>query len=103
MYTRDASALSTLAIINRNNIISGWDLSVPASYSQMIDGQSSLLSGFGPLMGPHDHRFGVGAYLTYLAQLTLGVQSSGFFGKPDLRANPSADRDTTGPTLKYTF
>src|SRR3546814_7578313 len=31
-YTRDASALSTLAIINRNNIISGWDLSVPVSY-----------------------------------------------------------------------
>src|SRR3546814_18641033 len=44
-YTRDASALSTLAIINRNNIISGWDLSVPVSYSQMLDGPRPLLSG----------------------------------------------------------
>src|SRR3546814_16622107 len=35
-YTRDASALSTLAIINRNNIISGWDLSVPVRERQSV-------------------------------------------------------------------
>ncbi|HET8880701.1 MAG TPA: DUF1302 family protein [Solimonas sp.] len=102
-YTRDASAISMLAIIDRKNIVSGWDLSMPVSYSQMIDGQSSLLSGFGALMGPHDKRFGIGAYFTYLQQLTLGVQYSGFFGKPDLRANPYADRDNIGVTVKYNF
>ena len=54
-------------------------------------------------MGPHDKRFGVGAYFTWLQQLTLGVQYSGFFGKPDLRANPYADRDNIGITVKYNF
>lgn len=102
-YSRDAAGLSTLAIIDRKNVISGWDLSVPVSYAMMIAGQSSLLSGFGALMGPHDKRFGIGAYMTYLQQFTVGVQYSGFFGTPDLRANPYADRDNIGITLKYNF
>ncbi|MGH8445108.1 MAG: DUF1302 domain-containing protein [Solimonas sp.] len=102
-YSRDASGVSTLAIFDHKNVFSGWDLSVPISYAMMIDGQSSLLSGFGALMGPHDKRFGVGAYFTYLQQFTVGVQYSGFFGEPDLRANPYADRDNIGITLKYNF
>src|SRR3546814_13687060 len=57
-YTRDESALSTLAIIHRNNIISGWDLSMQVSYSQMIDGQRLRLSGFCHLLGPHTNPFG---------------------------------------------
>lgn len=101
--TRDSSAVSLLSIVNRQNIISGWDLSVPISYAMMIDGHSALLSGFGALMGQHDKRFGIGAYFTYLQQFTVGVQYSGFFGKPDPYENPYADRDNIGLTVKYNF
>ena len=102
-YSKDAVGTSFLFLTDRKNIFNGWDLQIPIAASMMLNNQSSLLSGFGPLMGSSDKRLSVGANFTYLQKLTLGVTYSGYFGTPDLSANPYADRDYLGFTAKYNF
>ena len=102
-YSKDAVGTSFLFLTDRKNIFNGWDLQIPIAASMMLNNQSSLLSGFGPLMGSSDKRLSIGANFTYLQKLTLGVTYSGYFGTPDLSANPYADRDYLGFTAKYNF
>ena len=102
-YSKDALGTSFLFLADRKNIFSGWDLQIPIAASMMLNNQSSLLSGFGPLMGSSDKRLSIGANFTYLQKLSLGVTYSGYFGTPDLSANPYADRDNLGFTVKYNF
>lgn len=102
-YTQNSAGYSLLAIIGNNNVIRGWDLSIPLVHQGMIHGQSSLLSGFGALMGEQDKRVSAGVTMTYLQRLTLGLMYSGYFGRPDHTSNPYGDRDNIGFTVKYTF
>ncbi len=102
-YTKEAAAYSFLFIFDRKNIFNGWDLQVPVTHSKTVLGQSSLLSGFGSQMGEDDWRASIGFNFTYLQKITLGVSYSGYYGTPDFKANPYADRDNVGFTAKYNF
>ncbi|HEY0917309.1 MAG TPA: DUF1302 family protein [Solimonas sp.] len=102
-YSKEAAAYSFLFIFDRKNIFNGWDLQVPVTHSKTVLGQSSLLSGFGSQMGEDDWRASIGFNFTYLQKITLGVSYSGYYGTPDFKANPYADRDNVGFTAKYNF
>lgn len=101
--TRDAAAVSTLLLIDKKNVFSGWDLNIPIFASKQITGQSAVAGGFGSLMGEQDWRFGTGINMTYLQAFTIGLSYSGFYGRPDVSSNPYADRDNVGLTATYRF
>jgi hypothetical protein len=102
-FTRDASGLSLLALMERRNIFDGWDLQVPVTLGGVISGHSSLLSGLGSLMGEGDYRAGTGVSFTWLQKMTLGFTYSAFLGKPHFSERPYADRDYAAVTATYRF
>lgn len=103
-FDRDAFAIATLAILERGNVFQGWDLRIPISYQHALKGRSALNGGFGSLFDRDDIRVGVGVEMTWLQDLTIGVNYSGFVGgKPHFNDRPLADRDTVGFSLKYRF
>ena len=102
-YDRNAWGYSFLTFVDYRNVFSGWDLQVPISFSGIAQGQSSLMGGLGALSGEGDIRASVGASFTRLQKLTLGVNYSAFFGDPDFRQRPYADRDNASITVTYRF
>ncbi len=102
-FSRESAGLSLLFLVDYKNLVRGWDMTIPIFASGMIKGQSSLLSGFGPLTGENDKRASIGVNLTYLQKLTLGVSYAGYYGKPHFQENSYADRDYVGFTAKYSF
>lgn len=102
-YDRDASGWAWLTMIDRKNIFSGWDLQVPIYLSGIINGQSSMLSGLGSLMGEGDYRASIGFNFTYLQKLQVGTSYNAFLGKPHFEKRPYADRDFAAVTIKYNF
>ncbi|HEX4896496.1 MAG TPA: DUF1302 family protein, partial [Solimonas sp.] len=102
-YTRDASGYAFLFLIDRKNVVSGWDLNIPVYYSGIIDGHSSFLSGLGSLMGEKDRRASIGVNLTWLQKLQVGVSVNWFLGNPHFSERPYADRDYAAFTAKYNF
>ena len=103
-YDRDASAVQMLAFVDKRNVFPGWDLRVPISIAGVINNRSSLLGGFGSLVGESDYRFGTGVELTRLNRLTLGLLYNGFLGgTPHFDDRPYQDRDTLAVTAKYNF
>jgi hypothetical protein len=103
-FDREAWALATLMILDRGNVFQGWDLRIPISYQHALKGRSALNGGFGSLFDRDDIRVGVGVEMTWLQDLTVGVNYSGFMGgKPHFNDRPLADRDTVGFSLKYRF
>jgi hypothetical protein len=102
-YSRDASGWSGLIMFDKKNVVSGWDLQVPIFLGGIINGQSSVLSGLGALMGDGDYRASIGFNFTYLQKLQLGTSYNAFLGKPDFEKRPFADRDFAAVTVKYSF
>ncbi len=102
-YSRNAWGYSVLSFIDYRNIFPGWDLQIPVSFAGIAKGQSSLLGGLGALAGEGDLRGSIGASFTRLQKLTLGVNYSAFFGAPDFRQRPYADRDNASITATYRF
>jgi hypothetical protein len=102
-YTRDASGWALLTLIDKKNVINGWDIQIPIYLSGIINGQSSVLSGLGALMGEGDYRASIGFNFTYLQGLQLGVSYNAFLGEPHFEKRPYADRDFAAFTAKYSF
>ena len=102
-YTRDSSAFSMLSFVNVRNVTNGWDLQIPIAASGMINGHSSLLAGFGGLVGEGDYRGSIGVNMTRAQALTIGLSYNKFFGKADYTERPFADRDYVAFNAKYTF
>ena len=102
-YTNDAWGYSFLFLIDRKNIVDGWDLQIPLFWQGVGDGHSSLLSGLGSLMGEGDRRASVGANFTRLQQFTIGVSYNAYLGDPHFSERPYADRDFAAFTMKYLF
>jgi hypothetical protein len=102
-YTRDASAVQTLLIFDKKNVFPAWDASIPVVLGMVIDGHSSLVSGFGNLMGPGDYRASVGINFTRLQALTLGVAYNAYIGRANYIDAPYQDRDNLSVTAKYNF
>jgi len=101
--TRDAWGYTVLALIDRKNIMDGWDLQIPLYWQGIGDGHSALAGGLGSLAGEGDRRASVGANFTRLQQFTLGLSYNAFLGDPDFTERPYADRDYAAFTMKYLF
>ncbi|MDX1498231.1 MAG: DUF1302 family protein, partial [Salinisphaeraceae bacterium] len=100
----EAYAAAFLAILSKNNIFTGWNLTMPISLQRAIRGRAPLNGAFGSLFAERDTRVGVGVEMSYLSKLSLGIQYSGFTGgDPHNFDRPLADRDTIGVTAKYNF
>lgn len=102
-YDANAWGVSILSFVDYRNVFSGWDLQIPISFSGIAQGQSSLLGGLGALSGEGDLRASLGASFTRLQKLTLGVNYSAFFGEPNFRQRPYADRDNASISVTYRF
>lgn len=103
-FDRQAWAVSVLAILQRFSVFPGWDLTVPVSYQQALEGRSPLNGGFGSLFDENDTRLGIGVDFTRQQRLTIGFQYSGFLGgSPHFLDRPLADRDTIGLSVEYDF
>lgn len=97
-----ALAFSGVAVLGYPGVFEGWDLTVPISYSQQINGRT-LVGGVG---GEGDRRYGVGVNFTYNGNLSVGINYLGFLGDPslDLKSNRLlTDRDQLSISMKYTF
>lgn len=97
----EAWAVATLAYFDKSNVLHGWDMRIPFSYQQAIEGRSALNGGFGSLFDEGDIRVGLGVELTYLQKLTFGFNYGGFFGRAHFFDHPLADRDTLGLSIRY--
>lgn len=102
--TRDAVAINLTASLGYYGVFEGWDLTVPISYNQQVQGRT-LTGGVG---GEGDKRYLVGATMTYRGNLALGVQYAGYLGgaNPNGSAKtfrPFTDRDQLSVTAKYSF
>ncbi|MBS0292088.1 MAG: DUF1302 family protein [Proteobacteria bacterium] len=96
--TRGSTLLGIGAIMDYPNIISGWDLSTKAIWTQNIQG--SAISG----MGRDERRLTLGADFKYLGNLTLGITWVNYLGSADIKAGRTmADRDYVTLNAKYTF
>jgi hypothetical protein len=103
-FDREAWALSTLLMLEKFNVISGWDMTIPIFYSHAVKNRAPLNGAFGSLFGQDDIRLGVSVELRRLNQLTLGLHYSGFIGgKPHFLHRPYQDRDTIGISARYNF
>ena len=103
-FDRQAWAVSVLAILQHYSLFPGWDLTVPISYQQALEGRSPLNGGFGSLFDENDTRVGIGFEFTRQQRLTIGIQYSGFLGgAPHFLDRPLADRDTIGLSMEYDF
>lgn len=102
-YNRDASAAQMMMIFDNKNVFPAWDLMVPVVLGGVINGHSSLLSGFGSLMGPGDYRASIGFNFTRLQQLTLGVTYSAYIGRANYTDAPYQDRDNLAISARYNF
>ncbi|MNO67711.1 hypothetical protein D3C76_585210 [compost metagenome] len=82
-----------------NNVFSGWDLTVPVTYSQAVNGSSSMIGSFG--MAEGDDRFAVGTNWRYLNNFSIEARYNVFLGNAS--ESPLADRDNISLTAKYSF
>ena len=102
-YDYSTWGYSFLWFIDRKNVFDGWDVQVPMTFSGIMRGHGSFLSGMGALMGPNDRRASVGVNFTRLQALQLGLTYSAYFGHPNFTDRPYQDRDNIGLTVKYSF
>ena len=107
-YDEAAAGCQTLAIPTRQNLVPGWDFSMPISYGYLFYGNPSMSGAFGPLYGEGDQRLGVGVSMRYLQNLQVGVSYNMFFGDADktigestLKANTYVDRNYLSFNVKY--
>lgn len=107
-YSKNSWGFETLIIPTKHNFISGWDLSMPISYSMIVIGNPSLAGAFGALYGQGDKRLGVGISMQYLQNFKVSLGYSMFFGNVNklikqstLHANPYVDRNYASLSLSY--
>jgi hypothetical protein len=95
-------------------VFDGWDLQVPISYMQAISGNNAASCAGNchatfpngdslTLLGVKEKRLSLGAQMTYMANLKLGVSYTKFLGKPDYQNNPIGDRDNIAFNVTYNF
>ncbi len=114
--SRDAAAISVMAIPSYPNVFEGWDLAVPVSYMQAITGKRARTEGCEmschatfpngdslTLLGDKEKRLSLGANFTYLSNLQVGLNYTRFMGRPDYVRNPVGDRDNIAFNVKYNF
>lgn len=109
-YSRNAWGFQLLALPTKRNIIGGWDMTTPISFSWLVKGNPSIPGSFGALYGEGDKRLSVTTNFQYLQNLQFGVGYNFFFGDANayignsfLKQNPYTDRDYLAINLKYSI
>jgi len=102
-YDYSTWGYSFLWFIDRKNVFDGWDVQLPMTFSGVVRGHGSLLSGLGSLMGKNDRRASIGVNFTRLQALQLGLTYSAYLGSANFTDRPYQDRDNLGLTVKYSF
>jgi len=100
---RGAWAYQLSATPSWNNVIDGWDLSMPMSYAEQVNGTTAVAGAFGGLVGEGDSRASAGLTFKYLNNLELGMSYNAFLGGADLAKRPLADRDYLAFSAKYSL
>ncbi|AXQ31009.1 DUF1302 family protein [Solimonas sp. K1W22B-7] len=101
--SREAYGYSTLASADYRDVLPAVDLTLKASFSHMLRGNSPMAGAFGSLTGEHDRRAGLGVTATYLQRYQLGLNYAWFLGTPDPVERPLADRDYVSLAIKLGF
>ncbi|WP_439888368.1 DUF1302 domain-containing protein [Pseudomonas sp. MBLB4123] len=96
---RDAWGYTVQATFDYNNVFSGWDMSVPVTYSTAAQRDSSLLGSINS--GEGDDRMSVGTTWRYLGNFTVEARYNAYLG--NAKNSPLADRDNLALNFKYRF
>ncbi len=99
LQDRDAWGYTVQASLDYNNVFSGWDMSVPITYSTAAQRDSALLGSINN--GEGDDRLSIGTNWRYLGNFSVEALYSAFLG--NARNAPLADRDNIALTFKYRF
>ena len=109
-FSKNAWGYEMLALPKNHNVIAGWDLAYPLSFSAIAKGNPEMAGAFGALFGEGDQRFSAGLDTTYLDNLEIAVAYNVFLGDPnktirgsDLHEHPYQDRDNATFSVKYNF
>lgn len=101
--SRDAFAAQIGWSLTYNNVLDGWDMTIPLNYAQAISGHTSVPGAFGSLYGAGDRRASIGVTMKYLNNLELNLTYAKFMGGADLNDRPLADRSYVAFNAKYSF
>lgn len=96
---RDAWGYTVQASFDYNNVFSGWDMTVPVTYSTAAQGDSSLLGSINS--GEGDDRMSIGSSWRYLGNFTVEARYNAYLG--NAKNAPLADRDNVALNFKYRF
>lgn len=96
---RDAWGYTVQASFDYNNVFSGWDMSIPLTYSTAAQRDSSLLGSINS--GEGDDRMSIGSTWRYLGNFTVEASYNAYLGNASNA--PLADRDNFALNFKYRF
>jgi hypothetical protein len=100
--SKNGLAISGTMVLGWPGLTESWELNVPISYSKQLKGRT-LLGGVG---GEGDTRYSIGAVLTHVSGMSIGVTYLGFAGGASLDPKTNrllADRNQLSLNVKYAF
>ena len=87
------------ASFDYNDVFTGWDLSVPITFSTAAHNDSSLVGSINS--GQGDDRASIGSSWRYLGNFTIEARYNAYLGNAN--NSPLADRDNLALNFKYRF
>lgn len=109
-FSKNTWGLEVLSTPTLHNVISGWDLGMPIEFLAIMKGNPEVAGLFGPALGEGDQRISVGANMTRLGNLEVGLAYNIFLGSSNtyvhdsfFAEHPLTDRDNLSFHVKYTF
>lgn len=100
--TKSSTAYTVQVNLSYPGVFSGWDLSVPINWSQVVDGNTPLKGAIGG--GQGDRRLSVGYTLKYLGNFQIDTTYTAYMGDADPREGRTlTDRDLLSLALTYSF
>ncbi|MEY9335816.1 hypothetical protein ABH911_006127 [Pseudomonas protegens] len=99
LYDRSAWGYTVQASFDYNDVFTGWDLSVPITFSTAAHNDSSLVGSINS--GQGDDRASIGSSWRYLGNFTIEARYNAYLGNAN--NSPLADRDNLALNFKYRF
>lgn len=99
LYDRSAWGYTLQVSFDYNDVFSGWDMSLPITFSAAAHNDSSLVGSINS--GQGDNRASIGSSWRYLGNFTVEARYNAYLGNPN--NSPLADRDNVALNFKYRF
>lgn len=102
-YQSESSTAYTLQInLSYPGVFSGWDLSVPINWSQVVDGNTPLKGAISG--GQGDRRLSVGSTFKYQGNFQINATYAAYLGDANpVKGRSLTDRDLLSLAAKYSF